>query len=277
MLRGQCRYVLQSVSSVSMFLTVLQSQLPDGATLLGIVLSSDKTNLSAMTGGRVAHPLLLSLANLLIDFRMKATNHAFLLLALLPVPKFIHKDRKTRGVLENRMAHECLDFILTPLKKAAEIGIMMSDPTGSLRYMFTPLAAYIVDVQEAVALSGVAGKTSHVTMASHKQFGDSSRHDPRTASTTLAQLHAIEAKVDPWNLKAYIKEAKKVRLNGVHRPFWRDWALSEPSIFFTPEPLHHWHKMFWDHDAQWCIHALGSAEIDYRFSILHPHRFSTVS
>lgn len=249
----------------------LQSQLPDGATLLGIVLSSDKTNISAMTGGRVAHPLLMSLANLLMDFRMKGTNHAFLLLALLPVPKFIHKDSKTRGVLENRMVHECLDFILTPLKKAAQFGIMMSDPLGSLRYVFTPLASYIVDVAEAVVLAGVGGKTSHVTMASHKQFGDPFRHEPRTASTTLAQLHALEAKVDPWHLKTYIKEAKKFRLNGVHRPFWRDWPLSEPSKFLTPEPLHHWHKMFWDHDAKWCIRALKGAEIDYRFSILHPH------
>ncbi|KAH9010154.1 hypothetical protein EDB85DRAFT_1880639 [Lactarius pseudohatsudake] len=206
----------------------MQSQLPDGATLLGIVLSSDKTNISAMTGGRMAHPLLMSLANLLMDFRMKGTNHAFLLLALLPVPNFIHKDSKTRGVLENRMVHECLDFILTPLKKAAQFGIMMSDPLGSLRY-------------------------------------------PRTASTTLAQLHALEAKVNPWRLETYIKEAKKFRLNGVHRPFWRDWPLSEPSKFLTPEPLHHWHKMFWDHDAKWCIRALKGAEIDYRFSILHPH------
>ena len=169
------------------------------------------------------------------------------------------------------MIHECLDFILAPLKTAAQFGIMMSDPVGSLRYAFTPLAAYIVDVQEAVALSGVAGKTSHVTMANYKQFGDPIRHEPRTASTTLAQLHAIEDSVDPWDLKAYIKEAMKVRLNGVHRPFWRDWALSEPSTFFTPEPLHHWHKMFWDHDANWCIHALGGPEIDFRFSILHPH------
>ncbi|KAH9008669.1 hypothetical protein EDB85DRAFT_2078106 [Lactarius pseudohatsudake] len=206
----------------------MQSQLPDGATLLGIVLSSDKTNISAMTGGRMAHPLLMSLANLLMDFRMKGTNHAFLLLALLPVPNFIHKDSKTRGVLENRMVHECLDFILTPLKKAAQFGIMMSDPLGSLRY-------------------------------------------PRTASTTLAQLHALEAKVNPWRLETYIKEAKKFRLNGVHRPFWHDWPLSEPSKFLTPEPLHHWHKMFWDHDAKWCIRALKGAEIDYRFSILHPH------
>jgi Plavaka transposase len=223
-----------------------------------------------MTGGRVAHPLLISLANLLMDFRTKATNHAFLLLALLPTPKFVHNDRKIRGVLENRLIHECLDFILQPLKKAAEVGIMMSDPLGSLRYVYTPLAAYIVDTQEAVVLAGVAGKTSHLTMAMYKDFGDAFKHPPRTASMTLKQLSAIEKVADPWDLDVYIKQAMVYRLNGVHRPFWRDWPLSDPSEFFTPEPLHHWHKMFWDHDAQWCIRAMGPAEIDFRFSILHP-------
>ena len=125
-----------------------------------------------MTGGRVAHPLLISLANLFMDFRNKATNHAFYLLALLPVPKFIHKNRKICGILESRLIHECFDFILEPLKKAAEIGIMISDPLGSLRYAYTPLAACIVDTPEAAMLSGVAGKTSHLTMASYKEFGD---------------------------------------------------------------------------------------------------------
>ncbi|KAF8232144.1 hypothetical protein L208DRAFT_1465802 [Tricholoma matsutake] len=28
--------------------------------------------------------------------------------------------------------------------------------------------------------------------------------------------------------------------------------------------------MFWDHDAKWCIHMLGPAKINFRFSILHP-------
>ena len=224
-----------------------------------------------MTGGRQAHPLLISLANILMDFRMKATNHAFLLLALLPISKFIHEDRKTRGVLENRMIHECLDFILKPLKKAAEVGIMMSDPLGFRRYVFTPLAAYIVDVQEALALSGVQGKTSHITMAMYKQFGDPFQHELRMASTTLERLHAIEETVSPWELADYIKAANAHRLNGVHCPFWRDWPLSEPSTFFTPEVLHHLHKMFWDHDAVWCIRVVGGAEIDFRFAILHPH------
>jgi hypothetical protein len=206
-----------------------------------------------------------------MDFRTKATNHAFHLLALLPTPKFIHPDRKIRGVLENRLIHSCLDFILQPLKKAAEVGIMMSDPLGSLRYVYTPLAAYIVDTQEAVVLAGVSGKTSHLTTATYKEFGDAFRHPPRTASMTLKQLTAIEKVADPWDLDTYITQAKVYRLNGVHRPFWRDWPLSDPSEFFTPEPLHHWHRMFWDHDAKWCIRAVGPAEIDFRFSILHPH------
>ena len=212
--------------------------------------------MSAMTSGCQAHPLLISLANILMDFCMKAMNHAFLLLVLLPIAKFTHKDQKTCSVLENQMIHECLDFILKPLKKAAEVGIMMSDPVGFHHYISTPLAAYIVDVQEALALSGIAGKTSHVTMATYKKFSDPFQHEPQMASMTLACLHAIEENVSPWEIAKYIKASSVQQLNSIHHPFWQDWPLSEPSTFFTPEPLHHWHKMFWDHDAKWCIHAI---------------------
>jgi hypothetical protein len=127
-----------------------------------------------------------------MDFRMKGSNCAFLLLALLPVPKFIHKDWAIRGALESRMIHACLDFILKPLKKAAGGDIMISDSADSLRYVFTPLAAYMVDMQEALLLAAVAWKTSHLTMATYKPFGDPIWHEPRTTSTVLAQLHALE-------------------------------------------------------------------------------------
>ncbi|KAF8336052.1 hypothetical protein F5887DRAFT_1063304 [Amanita rubescens] len=169
----------------------IQSQLPEGATLLGTMLSSDKTNISAMTGGREAHPLLISLANIDFAFRMKASNHLFLLLALLPIPKFIEKDKKVQGMLTARLFHACLDFITQPLKKAAEIGVMMSDPT-------------------------------------------------------LSQLISLESQgADPLDLKAYGAAAMT------------DWPLAQPD-------------QFWDHDVKWCIRAIGGAELDFRFSILHP-------
>jgi hypothetical protein len=239
---------------------------------LGTILSSDKTTITAMTGNRTAHPLLISLANLDADFRAKSSNRAFVLLALLPVTKFTCKDKKLHGVLQNRLTHSCLDFILKPLKTAASIGVMMADPLGNLRYCFTTLAAYIVDTPEAQMLAGVGGKSSPITLAAHKQFGDPFQHEPRVASTTLAQLDSIVETCDPWtDLSDYVREAKRSRLNGVHEPFWRDWPLADPSSFLTPEPLHHWHRQFWDHDVKWCIRVLGCDELDFRFSILQPH------
>jgi hypothetical protein len=252
--------------------------LPNGATLLGVNLSSDKTNISVMTGDRTAHPVLLSLANIHMDVRMKQSTPAFVLLALLPCPKFL-VSKSTRGVLESRVIHLCLDIITRPLKLAARAGRMMADPSGFSRFCFTGLASYIVDTPEAALIAGVAGKTSHLTMADYLKFGDPIRHEPRTASTTLAQLAALAENYDPLELSTYVPAAKAVRLNGVHLPFWRDWylestsgqrLLSDPCTFLTPEPLHHWHKQFWDHDVKWSVRAVGADEFDFRFTTIQP-------
>ncbi|KAJ3515808.1 hypothetical protein NLJ89_g1535 [Agrocybe chaxingu] len=222
-----------SMAEIDSFLKLELDQLPPGATLLGTILSSDKTNISVMTGGRVAHPLLISLANISMNFWNKPSNNAFLLLALVPIPKFLHPTQKIRGILEGRLFHECLDSVIEPLKKAAQIGVLMADPIGINRWCFTPCAAYIVDTPESALIAGVAGMTSLVTLASFPQFGDPFRHPSRTASITLDTIEQLETFVDPWDLSAYERESLKVRLNGIHRPFWRDWPLSEPSTFLT--------------------------------------------
>ena len=251
--------------------------LPDGATLLSVNLSSDKTNISMMTGDQTAHPVLLSLANIHMDVRMKPNTHAFVLIALLPCPKFLIKTKPTCGVLESRIVHLCLNIITHPLKLAARAGHMMADPSRFSRFFFTTLASYIVDTPEAVLIAGVAGKTSHLTMADYQKFGDPTRQEPRTASTTLAQLAALAENTNPLDLHIHIPAAKAMRLNGVHLPFWWDWyleltsgqrLLSDPCIFLTPEPLHHWHKQFWDHDVKWLVHAVGADEFDFRFTTI---------
>jgi len=201
---------------------------------------------------------------------LKLSSHAFLLTALLPVPKFIHNNKRMKGVLEARLIHQCLDIVLAPLKEATKLGVMLLDPWGHSRYCFTPIASYIVDTPEAALLATVGGKTSPVTMATYKKFGDDFLHEPRTSSTTLAQIAVAASIADPDNIEAFFREAQKFRLNGVHIPFWRDVAMSCPSKFFNPEMLHHFHKQFGDHDAKWCINVLGSAEIDFRFSVLQP-------
>ena len=95
-----------------------------------------------------------------------------MLAALLPVPKFIHPNRHMRGVLEDWLIHQCLDIVLYLLKQAARFGTMMPDFNGDMQYCFTPLASYICDTPEAAMLVTVGGKTSPLTMAMFKQFGD---------------------------------------------------------------------------------------------------------
>ncbi|KAG1835925.1 hypothetical protein DFJ58DRAFT_719208 [Suillus subalutaceus] len=193
----------------------MQAAIPSGATLLGTILSSDKMNITALTGDRVAHPLLISLANIHINIRLKSSSSAFVLTALLPVPKFVHKKKRMKGVLEDRLIHECLDIVLEPLKQASS--------------------------------------TWRHAIGSHWQH-----------------LQLCVPRADPLDIEAFFREAQKFRLNGVAELFFRDWILAEPSHFFTPEDLHHIHKEFWDHDAQWLICAVGESEIDFRFSVLQP-------
>ena len=76
-----------------------------------------------MTGNRMAHPLLLSLANIDPDIHSKGLLHAHVLLALLPVVSFLHKKTHVRSLLSNRLVHECLNFVLKPLKVAAKNSI----------------------------------------------------------------------------------------------------------------------------------------------------------
>ncbi|KAE9388440.1 hypothetical protein BT96DRAFT_960210 [Gymnopus androsaceus JB14] len=187
----------------------MQTELPEGGTLLGTILSSDKTTIFVITGNRVAHPLLISLANIDSSLLSKASQHLFNLLALIPIPKFVEKRTSVKGILENRLYHQCLDIVLRPLKIAATIGVLMSDPLGQQR-----------------------------------------------------RIQSIEdAGVSVDDFPAYYKECVKRRTNG-------DWPLAEPGQFLTPEPLHHWYKMLWDHDVKWAIQVVGPGELDFRFSLL---------
>jgi hypothetical protein len=55
--------------------------------------------------------------------------------ALLPISQFTHPNKFMHETPENWLIH-----VLEPLKIAAKIGIMRSDPLGSSSHCFTPLA-----------------------------------------------------------------------------------------------------------------------------------------
>ena len=221
-----------------------------------------------MTSNRMAHPLLISLANIDASVRSKTSLHGYLLLGLLPIAKFLHKDTRVHSLMQDRLTHEVLNKILSPLKTAATIGIMMNDPTGNLHYCFTLLASWIADTPKESLLASTSPKASPVTTAMSKQFGDPFRHPVRTAAVTLAAIQSACDECSLLDYKEFLKIIKRLGLNGVIELFWKTYPLLDPSEFLTPEVLHHFHRFFWDHDVKWCITAIGAAELDFRFSLL---------
>ena len=140
---------------------------------------------------------------------MKSTYHTLPLIALLPCPKFWNLKKSLHGVIENRLMHHCLDIVCKPLKEASSKGAFMSDSLGRIRCYFSPLIAYIADTPKAAVIARVGGRTSHLTLASHKTFGDHFQHPTHLGSLTLAQIQTISEDVDPWDLEAYSKESQK--------------------------------------------------------------------
>ena len=246
----------------------LQDALPQGATLLGVILSSHKTNISVMSGNHVAHSLLISLANIDTNVYSKGSLHSHLLLALLPVPSFISKNSRVRGLLSNHLFHQCLDIVLHPLKAAAAIGVMMSYPIDNLWYCYMPLAVYITDTPKQSLVSCMSTRASPISTAFHGQCDDNLLHPRHTVDQTRHKIHAICLKCNPDDFIKFLKFAKEYGLNDVDIPFWIDWPLSNRAYFLKPEVLHHFHRFFFDHDLEWCIAVMGGAEIDYRFILI---------
>ena len=218
----------------------------------------------------MAYPLLISLANIEPAIRSKISLHTYLLLGLLPIPKFTHKDTRTRSLLHNRLFHTALNEIVELLKTAARVGVMMNNPVGNVRYCYTPLAAYIADTPELSLVACMGPKASPFTTATSKSFSNPVLHPPRTASLTLAAIRQALEKCSTQDYKAFVKVSRTLFLNGVVEPFWVDWPLSSPSGFLHPETLHHFHRFSWDHNVKWCIEVVSPLEMDFQFSLLQP-------
>ena len=216
----------------------------------------------------MAYLVLIILANINANIHSKTSLHGYLLLALLPIPKFVHKDSCVHGLLKDQLFHQALNHILAPLKTAATVGVMMSDLVGNLWSCYTLLASWITDTPEECLIAGTGPKASPVTTTTSKHFGNPFHHSTCTSQTTLSAIRTVCAEHDPSDYKNFLKVVRCLRLNSVVDPVWIDWPLSEPCEFITPEALHHFYRFFWDHNVKWSIAATGATELNFRFSLL---------
>ena len=256
-------------SSLSYFmLTSRQDNLPEGATIIPVIIASDKTPVTRHTGNLAMHPVFITIGNIQSDVRMQATSYAWCCVGYIPTPKFnVHPDFQT--LLASHLFHRCMDIIFTSLKETAEHGMPMADSFGYVQNCFTLLVAYVADLPKQQLVAGVSKNASPVTTTTMPQFGNSFPHSPCTGRHTLQLITDLCAGVHPWDIATFQKKAKAIYLLGVHLPFWRNWKFVDPPYFLISEILHTCHKFFFNHLLKWCKEVVGNHLLDERYKNQH--------
>ncbi|OSD02990.1 hypothetical protein PYCCODRAFT_1444739 [Trametes coccinea BRFM310] len=224
----------------------VQTELPPGATVAPIILASDKTNLSRMSGNKSAWPVYLTLGN--IDKRLcrKPSSHGTILLGNLPVAKLDCFSDKWWCSLEGyRLFHLCMKKLLAPLIEAGRVGVLMPCADVRICRVFPILAAYMADHPEQCLVA-----TCQENFRPKCPVGPDERGEP-----------VFSCLKDPDCVTTALKQATD---------------LPHANIFsaLTPDHLHQLHKgVFKDHLVSWVMKAIegGSHEVDRSFKAMLQH------
>ncbi|KAI6146011.1 hypothetical protein BKA82DRAFT_4330492 [Pisolithus tinctorius] len=219
------------------WMLVPQNELPDGATIVPVILASDKAPVTRMSKDCEMHLLFLMIANINSEIHMKATAHTWACIAYTPIPEFLVHP-KFHSIPEAHLVIACIAKYIPPLTTTVQSHLM--------HYSYC-----------------------------QSQFGDAIKHTSCDGQLTLKTLHDICSvtgeHIDPWKIWEFQVVAKKHNLSGVQLPFWQDWRFSNPVIFHVGEILHSCHKWFFDHVLKLCKWVLGDDKWDAHYHCHHKY------
>ncbi|KAI0070846.1 hypothetical protein K474DRAFT_1607906 [Panus rudis PR-1116 ss-1] len=126
-----------------------------GATIVPVIISSDKTQLTLFRN-KVAYPVYMTIGNLPKEIRRKPSHGGQILLGYLPTTKLEHiRNKSARRRMIANLFHYSLRKIVKPLKTAGVEGVIMESGDGVCRRKHLILASYIGDYPEQVLVTGV--------------------------------------------------------------------------------------------------------------------------
>ncbi|KAH5399021.1 hypothetical protein HBI46_242860 [Parastagonospora nodorum] len=122
----------------------IQQSLPDRATVMPIIISVNKTQLSLISGDRSTPSTLLA--------------------------RFIPTTKIRNPLLKSQVYHYCIGKLLSPLENAAKSGILLACADGRIRQCYPTICAILADYEEQVLLTSVK-KNRHCTRCTkHHNF-----------------------------------------------------------------------------------------------------------
>ncbi|KAF8594534.1 hypothetical protein BDV93DRAFT_565328 [Ceratobasidium sp. AG-I] len=116
--------------------------------ILPLIIASDRTRLSVMSGGQEAYPVYLTSGNIDKSVRRKPSYKAMVLLAYLPVKDSEHSTADEKAQLKNQLTHHAMEVVTALLRKASKEGVETVCADGRYWHCYPIVAGVIGDWPE---------------------------------------------------------------------------------------------------------------------------------
>ncbi|KAF8251058.1 hypothetical protein K440DRAFT_511012, partial [Wilcoxina mikolae CBS 423.85] len=126
------------------------SLLENGSTVVPVILGSDKTMLSTLSGDKSAWPVYLSIGNLSKAKRRSVKSNGLILIGLLPKCPNGPKTHTIKIAYQESMA-----TMLCPLEEPAKSEIKVLCTDGRTRHAYPRIASFLADYSEQCNITGV--------------------------------------------------------------------------------------------------------------------------
>ncbi|KAJ6616995.1 hypothetical protein B0H10DRAFT_2164530 [Mycena sp. CBHHK59/15] len=218
-----------------------------GATIIPIIISSDKTQLTVF-GNKTAYPVYMTIGNIPKEIRRKPSRRA-----------------ARRRILGN-VFHACMAHILAPLKEAGATGIPMTSGDGVTRRGHPIYATFVGDYPEQVLVTAVKTGECPTCEAPRDELGEDTDFPLRDLEAILKALESLDD-----GPTIYAQACADAGIKPIYHPFWEGLPYTNIFQAISPDILHQLYQGVVKHLIAWLTACCGEAEIDARCRRLPPN------
>jgi hypothetical protein len=153
-----------------------------------------------------------------------------------------------------------MEYIVKPLKRAGQEGIILVSGDGAVRRCYPILAAYVGDYPEQTLVALVKSGNCPICPAPRGDIGNwDSILEPRNTEEIIDALNSIDK-----GAAEFTKACASAGIKPVQCVFWKDLPFIDIYSSITPDILHQLYQGLLKHLISWIRAACGDAEIDAR-------------